>query len=88
VTDKAIDSHTAEIDGVTLHYLTPGHGPPVLLLHNAGAGNRGEKSSGEFAGTTDEAGASNVTAVVVKDSGALAAGRKPYETTAALGSFL
>lgn len=33
MTDKAIDSRTAEIDGVTLHYLTAGHGPPLLLLH-------------------------------------------------------
>ena len=31
--DKNIVSRTAEIDGVQLHYLTAGHGPPVILLH-------------------------------------------------------
>src|SRR5437899_7305081 len=31
--DTAIASRTAEVDGVKLHYLTAGHGPPVLLLH-------------------------------------------------------
>jgi pimeloyl-ACP methyl ester carboxylesterase len=31
--DKTITSHTAEIDGVKLHYLTAGHGPAVVLLH-------------------------------------------------------
>lgn len=31
--DKAIASHTAEIEGVELHYLTAGHGPALLLLH-------------------------------------------------------
>jgi pimeloyl-ACP methyl ester carboxylesterase len=29
----SIASRTAEIDGVKLHYLTAGHGPPVILLH-------------------------------------------------------
>jgi pimeloyl-ACP methyl ester carboxylesterase len=29
----AIASRTANVDGVQLHYLTAGHGPPVLLLH-------------------------------------------------------
>src|SRR5260370_3507644 len=29
----AIASHTADIDGVQLHYLTAGSGPAVLLLH-------------------------------------------------------
>ncbi len=31
--DRNIASHTAEIDGVQLHYLTAGHGPAVILLH-------------------------------------------------------
>ena len=31
--DKTIVSRTAEVDGVTLHYLTAGHGPAVVLLH-------------------------------------------------------
>src|SRR5882757_5262867 len=30
---KAITSHTAEVDGLKLHYLTAGHGPAVILLH-------------------------------------------------------
>jgi len=29
----SIASRTAEIDGVKLHYLTAGHGPPLILLH-------------------------------------------------------
>jgi pimeloyl-ACP methyl ester carboxylesterase len=32
-TDKAIVSHTAQIDGVRLHYLNAGHGTPLILLH-------------------------------------------------------
>jgi pimeloyl-ACP methyl ester carboxylesterase len=28
-----IDSRSADVDGIKLHYLTAGHGPPVLLLH-------------------------------------------------------
>jgi pimeloyl-ACP methyl ester carboxylesterase len=31
--DDAILSRTANVDGVTLHYLTAGHGPAVILLH-------------------------------------------------------
>src|SRR5438128_6648008 len=31
--DKTPVSRTAEIDGVTFHYLTAGHGAPVILLH-------------------------------------------------------
>jgi pimeloyl-ACP methyl ester carboxylesterase len=31
--DEAIVSRTAEIDGLKLHYLTAGHGAPLLLLH-------------------------------------------------------
>jgi pimeloyl-ACP methyl ester carboxylesterase len=31
--DKTIVSRTAEFNGVTLHYLTAGHGPALLLLH-------------------------------------------------------
>ena len=31
--DAAIASRTAEISGVKLHYLTAGHGTPLLLLH-------------------------------------------------------
>lgn len=31
--DVAIESHDAELDGVTLHYLTAGTGEPVILLH-------------------------------------------------------
>src|SRR5437868_9776829 len=30
---KAIASHTTKIDGMKLHYLTAGQGPPVILLH-------------------------------------------------------
>ena len=30
---KAITSHTAEVDGLKLHYLTAGHGPAVILFH-------------------------------------------------------
>jgi len=29
----AIASKTLEVDGVALHYLTAGHGPPLILLH-------------------------------------------------------
>lgn len=28
-----IASHTAEVAGVKLHYLTAGHGPALVLLH-------------------------------------------------------
>ena len=31
--DKAILSRTAEIDGANLHYMTAGHGTPLILLH-------------------------------------------------------
>jgi len=31
--DQTINSRTAEIDGMKLHYLTAGHGPAVILLH-------------------------------------------------------
>ena len=31
--DNAIVSRTAEVDGVKLHYLAAGHGPPLILLH-------------------------------------------------------
>jgi pimeloyl-ACP methyl ester carboxylesterase len=31
--DKTIASRTADLDGVKLHYLTAGHGTPLLLLH-------------------------------------------------------
>jgi pimeloyl-ACP methyl ester carboxylesterase len=31
--DTAIASRSAEVDGVKLHYLTAGHGTPVILLH-------------------------------------------------------
>src|SRR5712672_4025953 len=30
---ETIASHTAEVNGVKLHYLTAGHGAPVILLH-------------------------------------------------------
>lgn len=33
MTDKPTVSRTAEIDGLQLHYLTAGHGPPLVLLH-------------------------------------------------------
>src|SRR2546422_1035726 len=33
VPDKTAVSRTAEIDGVRFHYLTAGHGAPVILLH-------------------------------------------------------
>jgi pimeloyl-ACP methyl ester carboxylesterase len=32
-TDETIVSRTAEIDGVKLHYMTAGHGSPLILLH-------------------------------------------------------
>jgi len=31
--DETIASHTAQINGVKLHYLTAGHGAPLILLH-------------------------------------------------------
>jgi pimeloyl-ACP methyl ester carboxylesterase len=31
--DEAIASRTAEVGGVKLHYLTAGHGTPIILLH-------------------------------------------------------
>jgi pimeloyl-ACP methyl ester carboxylesterase len=31
--ETKIDSRTAKIDNVELHYLTAGHGPAVILLH-------------------------------------------------------
>ena len=31
--DDTIVSRTAQIEGVTLHYLTAGQGPPLILLH-------------------------------------------------------
>jgi pimeloyl-ACP methyl ester carboxylesterase len=31
--NTAIASRSAEVDGIKLHYLTAGHGPPVILLH-------------------------------------------------------
>jgi len=31
--DKTLVSRTAEVDGVRFHYLTAGHGAPVILLH-------------------------------------------------------
>jgi pimeloyl-ACP methyl ester carboxylesterase len=31
--DKTIVSRTAEIDGIKLHYMTAGHGTPLILLH-------------------------------------------------------
>jgi len=33
VADAAIASHDAEINGVKLHYMTAGHGTPLILLH-------------------------------------------------------
>jgi len=33
VIDEAYTSHRARIDGVDLHYLTAGQGPPLVLLH-------------------------------------------------------
>jgi pimeloyl-ACP methyl ester carboxylesterase len=33
VQDKTIVSRTAEIDGAKLHYMTAGHGTPLILLH-------------------------------------------------------
>jgi pimeloyl-ACP methyl ester carboxylesterase len=30
---EAIQSRSAQIEGIKLHYLTAGHGPPVILLH-------------------------------------------------------
>jgi pimeloyl-ACP methyl ester carboxylesterase len=32
-TDQTIISRTAKVDGVNLHYLTAGHGTPLILLH-------------------------------------------------------
>jgi pimeloyl-ACP methyl ester carboxylesterase len=31
--DKTIASRTAEVDGARLHYMTAGHGTPLILLH-------------------------------------------------------
>src|SRR5271157_55116 len=31
--EETIDSHTAEIDGVKIHYMTAGQGTPLILLH-------------------------------------------------------
>src|SRR5436190_9400737 len=31
--DGTIASRNAAVDGVTLHYLSAGHGPPLILLH-------------------------------------------------------
>jgi pimeloyl-ACP methyl ester carboxylesterase len=31
--DSAVNSRTAEVEGLKLHYLTAGHGPAVILLH-------------------------------------------------------
>jgi pimeloyl-ACP methyl ester carboxylesterase len=31
--DKTIASHDAEVDGMKLHYMTAGHGTPLILLH-------------------------------------------------------
>src|SRR5258708_29550859 len=31
--DEAIASRTAVVDGITLHYLTAGHGPAAILIH-------------------------------------------------------
>lgn len=31
--DKAITSHTVDVHGVKLHYMTAGHGTPLILLH-------------------------------------------------------
>jgi pimeloyl-ACP methyl ester carboxylesterase len=31
--DRAVATRTAEVEGVKLHYLSAGHGPPVILLH-------------------------------------------------------
>ncbi len=33
ITDEAIVSRMAEVNGVKLHYLTAGHGTPLILLH-------------------------------------------------------
>jgi len=33
LTDETIVSRTAEVNGVKLHYLTAGHGTPLILLH-------------------------------------------------------
>lgn len=32
-TDRAITSHDVDVNGVTLHYMTAGHGKPLVLLH-------------------------------------------------------
>jgi len=31
--DTSISSHTADVNGLKLHYLTAGHGTPLILLH-------------------------------------------------------
>jgi pimeloyl-ACP methyl ester carboxylesterase len=31
--DDGVVSRTAQVDGVTFHYLAAGHGPPVILIH-------------------------------------------------------
>jgi hypothetical protein len=37
--EPPIDSRTAKIDNVDLHYLTAGHGPALILLHGKQALN-------------------------------------------------
>jgi len=38
--DKTIASRTAEVEGVKLHYLTAGHGTPLILLHGYAENSR------------------------------------------------
>ena len=38
--DKAIASRTSEVEGVKLHYLTAGHGTPLILLHGYAENSR------------------------------------------------
>src|SRR5260370_2939280 len=38
--DKAIASRTAEVEGVKLHYLTAGHGTPLILVHGYAENSR------------------------------------------------
>jgi len=35
--DEAIASRSAEVDGAKLHYMTAGHGTPLILLHGYGS---------------------------------------------------
>jgi pimeloyl-ACP methyl ester carboxylesterase len=82
--DTPVASKTAAVDGVTFHYLTAGHGPALILLH-------GYAETSLMWRPIIEAGklvASDVTVVVLKNTGHWVLEENPKETTAALFGFL